>query len=68
MTVKEIRKLTGLSQSQFALKYHIPLSTLHKWEASDDCANHRDCPLYVIELLERAVKEDFDINKHAETI
>lgn len=32
MTIKELRKLTGLSQSQFAEKYQINLWTLQNWE------------------------------------
>ena len=32
MTVKELRKKTGLSQSKFAEKYKINLWTLKNWE------------------------------------
>ena len=32
MNIKEIRRLTGLSQTQFAKKYHINLGTLQNWE------------------------------------
>lgn len=54
MTIKEIRALTGLSAQKFGDKYHIPLRTIQGWELGE-----RKCPDYVIELLERAVKEDF---------
>ena len=30
--VKEIRKKLNMSQSQFAKFFHIPISTIHKWE------------------------------------
>lgn len=59
MEIKEIRALTGLNQRQFAEKYHIPITTYRKWEVSAECQNHRGCPSYVKELLERAVREDF---------
>lgn len=31
-TIKELRMKTGLSQREFAERFHIPLSTLRKWE------------------------------------
>ena len=32
MTVKELREQTGLSQSQFAKKFHIGIKALQSWE------------------------------------
>lgn len=32
MTIKEIRQSTGLSQSQFAKKFHLQVNTLQTWE------------------------------------
>lgn len=32
MNVKELRTITGMSQSQFADHFHIPVSTYRKWE------------------------------------
>lgn len=32
MTVKEMRKLTGLSQTKFANRFHINIDTLRMWE------------------------------------
>lgn len=58
MHIKKIRELTGLSQSQFANQYNIPLHTLQSWE-SQGAAKHRDCPEYVLQLLERVVKMDY---------
>ena len=52
MTIKEIRALTGLSQSKFAEKYHIKIDTLQNWEQ-----NRAKTPAYVLFLLERIVKE-----------
>lgn len=53
MTIKEIRALTGLTQKQFAEKYHITFSSIRNWESG-----HRTCPDYVAELLEFKVRED----------
>lgn len=61
MEIKEIRALTGLTQHQFAEKYHIPLSTYRKWEISAERKNHRECPSYVKELLEKAVRGDLSM-------
>ena len=53
MTIKELRAMTGLSQSQFAKKYKINVRTLQGWEAG------RTTPAHIIAMLERIVKEDF---------
>lgn len=55
MTVKEIRNLTGLSQSKFCEKYGIPPATLRHWERGD-----RECPEYVLELLKFKVNKDME--------
>ena len=54
MTIREIRSITGLSQAKFAEKYEIPKRTLEKWEQGE-----HEAPLYLVKLLERAVKEDY---------
>lgn len=53
MTVKEVRGKTGLSQSKFAEKYHIPAKTIRDWEQG-----RREPPDYLVELLEFKVRED----------
>lgn len=55
MTIKEIREYSGLSQQKFAEQYNIPKRSIENWETGI-----RKCPLYVSQLLERAVKEDFN--------
>ena len=55
MTIKEIRAVTGLSQTAFGERYHIPMRTIQNWEGGQ-----RVCPEYVRLLLERVVKEDFE--------
>lgn len=57
MTIKEIRSLTGLSQAAFSEKYNIPKRSIENWEGEK-----RTPPVYLVELLERAVKEDFKIS------
>ena len=54
MTIKQIRKLTGLSQSKFAEAYGVPLRTLQGWEMG------RPVPPFVLHLLERIVKIDIE--------
>ena len=52
MNIKDIRSLTGLSQSKFADRYGIPVRTLQGWEAG------KKVPGYVLSLLESAVRQD----------
>lgn len=52
--MKAIRKRSGLSQAKFGGKYGIPKRTIESWEMGE-----RECPGYVMSLLERVVKEDF---------
>ena len=54
MTIKEIRTLTGLSQSKFAAKYKINVRTLQDWELGRSTP-----PEHTLFMLERLVKEDF---------
>ena len=53
MTIKEMRILLQVSRTEFSRLYHIPLRTLEDWESGK-----RNPPNYVLELLERVVKED----------
>ena len=57
MDIKELRTLTGLSQTAFGEKYDIPMRTIQNWEKGV-----RVPPTYVLKLLERVVKEDFDLD------
>ena len=54
MNIKEIRSLTGLSQVKFCEKYNIPRRTLEDWESGKNKPAD-----YLLDLLERAVREDF---------
>lgn len=53
MDVKSIRELSGLNVRQFTEKYKIPYTTFHDWETGKTKP-----PIYLIELLERIVRED----------
>lgn len=53
MTIKEMRLLLQVSRTEFSRQYQIPLRTLEDWESGK-----RNPPNYVLELLERVVKED----------
>jgi putative transcriptional regulator len=46
LSLKDIRKETGLTQKVFAKKYHIPIRTLQDWEQE-----RRRTPPYVIFML-----------------
>jgi len=54
-SILELRKLTGLSQKAFGKKYGIPWRTIQNWEGGTSTP-----PEYVIELLKRAVKGEFE--------
>ena len=58
MTIKEIRLITGLSQVKFGELYHIPRRTIQDWET-----DRMKPPIYLVELLERAVTQDFPNEK-----
>lgn len=46
MSIKEMRKRTGLSQSKFANLFKIPVSTLKDWESE-----RRTPPAYVADMI-----------------
>jgi putative transcriptional regulator len=56
---RKIRAMSGLTQAAFSEKYNIPKRTIENWESLSD--NKRNAPDYVLDLLERVVKEDFNI-------
>ncbi len=50
-TIKGLRQKTGLSQSQFARKFHLSVRTLQQWEQ-----NRRETPEYVIYMISRILE------------
>lgn len=55
MDIKELRKVTGLSQSQFANKYRLSVKQVQSWEQG-----RRNPPKSIIYMLSRLVSYDFD--------
>lgn len=51
MTIKEMRTLTGLSQSKFAAYFEITVGTLQHWEIG-----FRTPPPYVPKMMERILR------------
>ena len=51
MTVKELRTLTGMTQSKFAAYFDIPVRTLQDWEQG-----RYNPPPYVVSMMERIWK------------
>jgi len=50
--IKELRNSTNLSQNEFAEMFHIPVSTLRKWEQNESTP-----PSYVIDLIRNALPQ-----------
>lgn len=52
-SIRALRKSTGLSQSDFAEQYDIPVATIRGWEQG-----RRECPEYVMELLKYKIEKE----------
>ena len=48
--IKELRQSTNLSQKQFSEMFHIPVSTLRKWEQNESTP-----PSYVVRLIRNSL-------------
>lgn len=57
VSIKDLRKTTGLSQTKFANTYHIPVGNIQNWEQGT-----RKPPSYIIYLLKRCVELDMKSN------
>ena len=55
ISILELRQQTGLSQSQFAKKFHIQLKTLQSWEQG--WRNTPECILYMVQRILGLEKE-----------
>jgi predicted nucleotidyltransferase/DNA-binding XRE family transcriptional regulator len=64
MDVKQLRKISGMTQKAFCDRYRIPMKTLQNWETDSELSSSRTCPQYVSFLLEKAVMEDFPVVKN----
>ena len=57
MTILELRQKTGLSQGQFAKRFHLNVRTVQTWEQGT-----RKTPDYVIWLIARVIELEEIIN------
>ena len=57
MTILELRQKTGLSQGQFAERFHLNVRTVQTWEQGT-----RKTPDYVIWLIAREMKLEEMLN------
>lgn len=55
ITILDLRKQTGLSQSQFASKFHIQLKTLQSWEQG-----WRNTPESILYMIQRILELESD--------
>ncbi len=60
MDIREMRMQLGDTQSEFAARYHIPFRTVQNWETG-----LRKPPEYILDLLERRIREDLVNRKTA---
>lgn len=49
ITIQELLNKSGMTKSEFAAYFNIPLRTLDNW-ITDSC-NHRDCSPYLLNLI-----------------
>lgn len=54
MTIKELRTLTGMSQSKFAIYFDISARNIQEWEQG-----HKQSPPYLIGLLKRILDNEY---------
>ena len=54
MTIKELRGITGMTQTQFGQYLNIPMRSIQNWENGA-----RKCPDYVAALIEFRIKAEF---------
>lgn len=53
MDVKNLREASGMTQKAFAEYFGIPKRTLENWEGGK-----RECPSYLLELMEYKLKKE----------
>lgn len=61
MNIREMRTRLGITQSEFAERYHIPFRTIQNWETG-----LRTPPEYITDLLEKRIMSDLINRKTAE--
>lgn len=61
MTIKELRKATGMTQKAFGEYFNIPHRTIQNWEGGQNV-----CPAYLLELIEYKLKNEKKIKEATE--
>ena len=61
MTFNELRTAAGMSRKAFAEYFEIPARTVDHWDIGD-----RECPEYLLKLMEYKLKKENKIKKEAE--
>jgi DNA-binding transcriptional regulator YiaG len=55
LDIRKIRARTGLTQKEFALKYHVSARSVEAWETNPECMSHKKCPASTKYLLNRII-------------
>lgn len=63
MTIKELREASGMTQKAFAEYFRIPKRTVENWEGGQ-----RECPAYLLELMEYKLKKEGIIKNEEQTL
>ena len=58
MTIKELRLQSGMSRSEFAEYFGIRYRTIQRWELDGESSESRNCPDYLLELMEYKLKKE----------
>lgn len=58
-TIRELRKITGLTQQQFASKFEIPYYSVIKWERGASTP-----PPYIAKLIEKILVYEGKVNEN----
>jgi len=61
MNIKEMRYATGMTQKEFAERFHIPIGTLRRWEYGESTPAS-----YIVELIARELPVDRKMMKTIE--
>lgn len=60
-TFKEVRKLSGMTQKEFAEYFEIPKRTIEDWDRGAS-----KCPVYLLNLIEYKLKNENITNEGVE--
>ena len=58
MTFKELREQSGMSRTRFAEYFEIPYRTVQSWELHGISKEGRQCPEYLLKLMEYKLKKE----------